>query len=113
MKPQEKYLIDTDANRAFLKEVRESLLSFGHQFPSPGGSSYYLGDDGTPWKDRSRETWVTSRMVHVYSLGTFLGHPNSRELAEAGLKGLRGELHDREHGGWVCRTESRWRYPSE
>lgn len=56
MKPQEKYLIDTDANRAFLKEVRESLLSFGHQFPSPGGSSYYLGDDGTPWKDRSRET---------------------------------------------------------
>ena len=89
MKPQEKYLIDTDANRAFLKEVRESLLSFGHQFPSPGGSSYYLGDDGTPWKDRSRETWVTSRMVHVYSLGTFLGHPNSRELAEAGLKGLR------------------------
>ena len=102
MKPQEKYLIDTDANRAFLKEVRESLLSFGHQFPSPGGSSYYLGDDGTPWKDRSRETWVTSRMVHVYSLGTFLGHPNSRELAEAGLKGLRGELHDREHGGWYA-----------
>ena len=102
MKPQEKYLIDTDANRAFLKEVRESLLAFGHQFPSPGGSSYYLGDDGTPWKDRSRETWITSRMVHVYSLGLFLGHPGSSKLAEAGLKGLKGELHDKEHGGWYA-----------
>ena len=102
MKLQEKYLIDTDENRAFLKEMRKNLLSFGHQFPSPGGSSYYLGDDGTPWKERNRETWITSRMVHVYCLGMFLGHQGSEALAEAGLKGLNGELHDQEHGGWYA-----------
>ena len=72
-----KYQIDTKENAEFLKEVREGLLNFGHRFPSPGGGSYYLGDDGTPWMERSRETWITSRMVHVYSLGTFLGHPGS------------------------------------
>ena len=97
-----KYQIDTQENRNFLKKIREDLLQFGHRFPSPGGSSYYLGDDGTPWTDRNRETWITCRMTHVYSIGTFLGHPCSKELAEAGLKGLIGELHDCENGGWYA-----------
>ncbi len=39
------------------------LFHFSHQFPSPGGGSYYLGDNGTPWKERSRETWITSRII--------------------------------------------------
>lgn len=99
---KKKYQIDTKENQAFLKEVRDGLLQFGHQFPSPGGGSYYLGDDGTPWKERSRETWITSRMAHVYSIGTFLGHEGSGELADAALKGLRGELHDKENGGWYA-----------
>ena len=97
-----KYLIDTQENAEFLKEMGEDLLRFGHRFPSPGGGSYYLGDDDTPWTDRNRETWITSRMVHVYSLGTFLGHPGSEELADAGLKGLKGELHDKVNGGWYA-----------
>ncbi len=97
-----KYQIDTEDNKLFLKDIREGLLRFGHQFPAPGGSSYYLGDDGTPWKDRNRETWITSRMAHVYSLGSFLEHPGSEELAAAAIKGLCGELHDRENGGWYA-----------
>ncbi len=97
-----KYQIDTEANRRFLEEIRENLLSFGHRFPSPGGSSYYLGDDGTPWKERGRETWITSRMVHVYSLGSLLGHQGSEELVDAGLRGLREELQDRQNGGWYA-----------
>lgn len=95
-----KYQIDTAENKEFLKEMRDGLLSFGHKFPSPGGGSYYLGDDGTPWTDRNRETWITSRMAHVYSIGTFLGHEGSEALADVALKGLRGELHDDENGGW-------------
>ena len=95
-----KYQIDTPENREFLRTNAEGLLRFGHRFPSPGGGSYYLGDDGTPWKERPRETWITSRMCHVYSIGTFLSHPGSEQLADAALKGLRGELHDTENGGW-------------
>ena len=97
-----KYQIGTEENKAFLGEVRDSLLSFGHKFPSPGGSSYYLGDDGTPWTERNRETWITSRMAHVYSIGTFLGHEGSEALVDAALKGLRGELHDEKNGGWYA-----------
>jgi len=97
-----KYLLDTAENENFLEEIRNTLFSFGHRFPAPGGSSYYLGDDGTPWTDRSRETWITSRMVHVYSMAGFLGHEGSAELAAAGLKGLKGELHDKVNGGWYA-----------
>ncbi|MBQ7534290.1 MAG: AGE family epimerase/isomerase [Stomatobaculum sp.] len=97
-----KYQLDTSDNKEFLRRNAENLLRFGHRFPSPEGSAYYLGDDGTPWKDRPRETWITSRMVHVYCLGTLLGHPGSEDLADAALSGLMGELHDKIHGGWYA-----------
>ena len=99
---ENKYQLGTAENQKFLQDVRDGLLSFGHQFPSPGGSSYYLGDEGTPWKDRNRETWITSRMTHVYSIGSMLGHEGSEALADAALKGLRGELHDDQNGGWYA-----------
>lgn len=97
-----KYQIDTTENKEFLAELRNRLLSFGHGFPSPGGGSYYLGDDGTPWKERNRETWITCRMAHVYSLGTLLGHEGSEALTDAALKGLMGELKDVKNGGWYA-----------
>ena len=97
-----KYQIDTEENKQFLRENAEALLAFGHKFPSPGGGSYYLGDDGMPWKDRNRETWITCRMAHVYSLGVMLGHDGSEQLVDAALKGLTGELHDDKNGGWYA-----------
>ena len=95
-----KYIIDTRENKVFLKDMAQDLLAFGNRFPSPEGSSYYLGDDGTPWKDRPCETWITCRMAHVYSMGSFLGYPESERLADAAIKGLLHELHDDKNGGW-------------
>lgn len=95
-----KYIIDTEENKAFMNELTEDLLKFGHRFPAPTGSSYYLGDDGTPWTDRPRETWITCRMAHVYSIGYLLGHKGSEDLVDQALKGIRGELHDDINGGW-------------
>ncbi len=97
-----KYQIDTEENREFLKSIREDLFRFGRRFPSQEGGSYYLGDDGTPWKDRPRETWITSRMVHVYSLAKLCSIPDCDELIDAGLKGLTGELKDTDNGGWYA-----------
>ena len=95
-----KYQLGTAENKLFLKDICNALLDFGHRFPSPGGSAYYLGDDGSPWTDRNRETYETCRMAHVYSIGTFLGHEGSEALIDEALKGLDGELHDKEHDGW-------------
>ena len=98
----EKYRIDTKENKEYLKENALRLLEFGRRFPSPGGSSYYLGDDGTPWTDRPRETWITSRMAHVYSIGSMMGVAGCKELAASAIKGLRGELNDKVNGGWYA-----------
>ena len=95
-----KYQIDTPENRAFLKEQRDTFLRFGRQFASPGGSAWYLHSDGSPWPEKNRETFETSRFAHCYSMGLLLGFPGSRELVEAALKGLTGEQKDKEHGGW-------------
>ena len=95
-----KYRIDTQENKKFMKDMTQSLLEFGKHFASPAGSAYYLGDDGTPWVDRPRETWITCRMAHVYSMGCMLGYPDSDKLVGKALKGLTGELRDKEFGGW-------------
>ena len=97
-----KYKIDTEENREFLQSGALCLLEFGRKFPSSGGGSYYLGDDGTPWKDRSRETWITSRMAHVYSIGAMMGVEDCAELAEKAITGLTGELRDITYGGWYA-----------
>lgn len=97
---EKKYCIDTQENRDFLREIRERLFVFGHRFPSPGGSSWYLGDDGTPWTEKNREAYVTCRMAHVYSIASLMGHEGSEALVDAAVKGLRGELRDKEHDGW-------------
>ena len=97
---EKKYCIDTQENRDFLREIRERLFAFGHRFPSPGGSSWYLGDDGTPWTEKNREAYVTCRMAHVYSIASLMEHEGSEALVDAAVKGLRGELRDKEHDGW-------------
>ena len=75
------YQLNTEENRAWMQQIREDLLDFGKHFPSPGGSAYYLGDDGTPWKERPRETWITSRMAHVYAIGAMLGWDDADKLS--------------------------------
>lgn len=124
-----KYLIDSKENKEFMLTNALRLLEFGRRFPAPGGSSYYLGEDGTPCADKPRETWITSRMAHVYSIGAMLGTSRFKGQVENGtasfteglgsgritamldpsycavlskraIDGLRGELHDAEHGGW-------------
>lgn len=97
---ERKYEIDTRENIEFLTEVRKDLFDFGRAFPSPEGSSYALGIDGKPILTAPKETYVTSRMCHAYSMGKILGYPGSEELAKEALRGLRGELRDRKNGGW-------------
>ncbi len=63
-----KYEIDTPENREFLKEQSVELLEFGRRFASPGGSAYYLGDDGTPWKDKNRDSDMHGERGLLYRL---------------------------------------------
>ena len=102
MKMSTKYQLNSKENKEYQKLLREELLTFGKRFPSEGGASYYLGDDGTPWTERPRETWITCRMAHVYSIGKMLGYDGCGQLAEAAIKGISEELYDNKSSGWYA-----------
>lgn len=95
-----RFIIDTSENRDYMYKNGISLLDFGRRFSSPQGSSYYLGDNGLPLTERPKETWITSRMAHVYSIGKILGIEGSETLASQAIGGLMGELKDHRYGGF-------------
>ena len=95
-----KYRLGTEANRIFMASETYELLRFGTGFPAPNGGSGWLNADGTLDPSHGVETWITSRMAHVYSIGSLLGYPGAGELADQALKGLTGILHDDKNGGW-------------
>lgn len=89
-------------HQGWLREQLAAQLRFARRFPHPDGGAHYLGDGGVPDPSRPVHTWITSRMLHVYSLGHLAGLPGCRDLAAAALKGLTGPLHDDAHGGWYA-----------
>lgn len=100
------YQLNSEENIEYQKSLRKELLEFGRRFPSASGASYYLGDDGTPWTQRPRETWITCRMSHVYSIGKMLGAEGCEDLAEAAIRGISGELFDKKSNGWYAGIEA-------
>jgi sulfoquinovose isomerase len=88
------------ANADWLAQETARLFQFGRRFPHPLGGAAWLRSDGTPDAGKPVQTWITARMTHVYSLADLLGVPDAGALADAGLAGLTGVLHDRRNGGW-------------
>ncbi len=94
--------IEQPDHQAWLRNQLRQQLDFGRGFPHPDGGAAYLDDTGTPDLDRPVQTWITSRMLHVYSLGLLAGVPGCHRLAELALAGLTGRLHDAVNGGWFA-----------
>ncbi|AQX15440.1 N-acyl-D-glucosamine 2-epimerase [Tessaracoccus lapidicaptus] len=93
-------MTDRPTHDAWLDQHLRSLLDFGMRVPAPEGGAGYLDTQGRPVPSLGVQTYVTARMVHVYSLGAMLGIPGCRALATELVTGLNGQLHDDETGGW-------------
>lgn len=93
---------DLPDHRSWLSGQLAAQLRFARRFPHPLGGAAYLNDAGDPDVERPVHTWITSRMLHVYSLGELAGIPGSAPLARLALDGLTGPLRDAEHGGWYA-----------
>lgn len=94
--------LDQPDHVRWLSDQFARQLAFGRAFPHPDGGSAYLGADGRPDPTQPVHTWITARMLHVYSLGGLAGLPGCAPLAERALAGLTGQLRDAEHGGWYA-----------
>lgn len=95
-----KYELGSVANRLFMANETYELLDFGKGFAMPQGGSGWLDDNGRIDPSHGIATWITCRMVHVYSIASMLGWSGAEQLVDAGLKGLTGILHDDVNGGW-------------
>ncbi len=87
-------------HRLWLAQHALNLLSFGRHCPQAVGGSAWLDEVGAPRDSVATATWITCRMVHVYSIGALLGVPGATPVARQALAGLSGRLHDTETGGW-------------
>lgn len=95
-----RYQLRNEANKIFMASQTYDLLDFGRNFPTEQGGAGWLDSRGNIDKSRGIQTWITARMTHVYSVGTFLGYPQAKELVHRGVMGLQGHLHDDKNGGW-------------
>ncbi len=94
--------IEQPDHRAWLVRQMRLQLAFARRFPHPDGGAWYLDDEGCPDETKPVHTWVSARMLHVYSLGHLAGIPGCAPLAVRALDGLRGPLRDPAHGGWFA-----------
>jgi len=96
----ERSRLDHD-HRVWLVAQMRRQLDFGRGFPHPEGGAAWLDSAGRPDLARPVFTWITARMVHVYSLGSLAGVTGCEQLADIALRGLTHPLQDSEHGGWL------------
>lgn len=88
-------------HRSWLQNETNRLLDFGSAAVIAGEGAVWLDGTGAREAGRRIEAWITCRTVHVYSLGTLMGRPGSRLLAQGALDGLiNGPLRDEVNGGW-------------
>lgn len=92
---------DSDSHRLWLYNEAVRLLDF-YQYAShdPRGGFHQLEDDGTPRNMPNRDLFITTRIIHCYSLAHLMGKPGAPALIEHGMRHLKTELKDHEHGGW-------------
>ncbi|MEL6986188.1 MAG: AGE family epimerase/isomerase, partial [Actinomycetota bacterium] len=82
----------TDAShRDWLSRQVSDLLAFGRRTGRDGGGAHWLDDDGAPDWSRPQYVWLTTRTVHVYSIGALAGVPGCTPIAETALAGLRAD----------------------
>lgn len=97
--------LDSSTHTTWLDSQTRALLNFGRRVADPRGGAGWLTDDGSIDPAQPIHTYVTARMTHVYALGSLLGIPGARPIAEQCMDGLRTLLHDDDAGGWFSSAD--------
>ena len=79
-----------------------SLLRFAEGSIRADGAACWLDDLGRPDNSHPVETWITSRMAHIFAVGHLLGVSGADEHAARAVSGLQDVLADPEFGGWIA-----------
>jgi sulfoquinovose isomerase len=92
----------TTSESAWRRDHFVSLLRFAEASVRADGAACWLDDHGRPDSSHPVETWITSRMAHIFAVGHLLGVSGADEHAARAIRGLEDVLGDPEFGGWLA-----------
>lgn len=99
--------VDRPGHRRWLASETDRLLAFSVGSVDPDGGFGWLDDDGRLTAGRAVETWISTRMTHVFAVGHLLGIPGCAPLVDHGVTALRTVLADDVNGGWYAAADQR------
>lgn len=92
-------------HRSWLAAETARLLQFSARSRHPDGGFAWMDERGRPDLGRPVETWITTRMTHVLSVGTVMGIPGCAPLVDHGIASLQTNLADAEFEGWFSASD--------
>ncbi|MFD0775100.1 AGE family epimerase/isomerase [Streptomonospora algeriensis] len=91
---------DDPAPPEWTREQGSGLVAWAGRSRQAHGFAW-LDDHGRPREEQGVQTWITARTTHASALHA-RGHGGAAaDLAEHGVRSLRGSLRDAEYGGWL------------
>lgn len=97
--------LSTASHARWLEAETDRTFDFGRGAEVPTGFGW-LNNAGVVREDMPTQLWITSRMIHVYSLASLMGRPGSDRLVDHGIAALNGAFHDNVNGGWFAAIDS-------
>lgn len=93
------FWFDSIEHNRWLSACLQDLLDYGRKSEVKTGFAC-LDRNGEVDLEQPIQLYLTSRMVHVFSLGVLLGVPGCRRLVEHGIRCLNQYFRDPDNGGW-------------
>ena len=98
------FWFDSIEHNRWLSACLQDLLDYGRKSEVKTGF-VCLDRNGEVDLEQPIQLYLTSRMVHVFSLGVLLGVPGCRRLVEHGIRCLNQYFRDPDNGGWFDAIE--------
>lgn len=96
--------LTSPAHARWLEAETDRTFDFGRAAAVATGFGW-LDNGGKVRAEVPTQLWITSRMVHVYSLAALMGRPGADSLVDHGIAALQGPFHDDVHGGWYATVD--------
>ena len=93
---------NTLSHNRFLEKETDLIFNFAKNSKVPSGFGW-LGSKGQIKEENGTHLWITSRMLHVFSIAALMGRPYALSLVDHGINALLdGPLVDKKYGGWYA-----------
>ncbi len=90
----------TSYGEKFLLAQANALLEFGEGSVMPGAGFGYMDLHGVVDLSMPRQVYIQARMIEIFGLADILKLSDSKHLVTHGLRALKNNFHDKEHGGF-------------